>query len=381
MLIFFYITLFFLFAYGFLIEFYRRSWHRVPSFEVPDSLSHSEPEFVSVIVPARNEEKNIGKCLQSLIMQVYPKDRFEIIVVDDHSTDQTASIVQHFNHPSVKLIRLENEINGRALNSYKKKALESAIAVAKGEWILTTDADCILPVHWIQFMASMYHQQQAAFIAAPVKIAAKSSLLSVFQCLDFVSLQGITAASIYRKIHAMCNGANLGFQKKIFFEVDGFRGIDQIASGDDMFLMSKISKRYPHNIFFMKSRDAIVVTESVETWRAFLQQRIRWASKTGWYEDRAITPILFFVWTLNASILFFLIASIWNPVQLFYFFSLWLAKTLFEFPFVFTIARFFEQQQLMRFFFFLQPLHIIYTVIAGTFGTFGSYQWKGRKVK
>jgi cellulose synthase/poly-beta-1,6-N-acetylglucosamine synthase-like glycosyltransferase len=291
------------------------------------------------------------------------------------------SIVNNLTHPSITLIKLEDRIEGRVLNSYKKKALESAIDIAKGEWIMTTDADCVLPVHWIERMAAMFHERQAAFIAAPVKVSAKSSLLSVFQCLDFMSLQGITAASVYRKIHSMCNGANLGFQRKIFFEVDGFHGIDHIASGDDMFLMYKISERYPNKIFFLKSQDAIVVTEPVETWRTFIHQRIRWASKTGQYEDKAITPILLFVWALNASVLLFLITSIWNPVNLLYFFVCWLVKTLFEFPFVLSIARFFGQQSLMRYFFFLQPLHIIYTVIAGAFGKFGSYEWKGRKVK
>ena len=381
MLIFFYITLFLLLAYGFLIEYYRRSWNKVPPFELPASVNQAEPVFVTVIVPARNEEKNIGNCLRSLIAQVYPAGRFEIIVVDDYSTDQTASIVKTFTHPSLKLIRLKDQINGGIINSYKKKALESAIAIAQGEWIMTTDADCILPPYWIESMSSLYRERQAAFVAAPVKISSKSSLLSVFQSLDFVSLQGITAASVFRNIHSMCNGANLGYQKKIFQEVDGFRGIDHIASGDDMFLMYKISKQHPDKILFLKSADAIVVTEPAESWRAFLQQRIRWASKTGQYQDRHITTILFFVWILNVAMLSFLIAGIWNPSSLLYFAVLWLIKTLLEFSFVWTVARFFGQQRLMRFFFFLEPFHIIYTVIAGAFGKLGTYEWKGRRVK
>jgi len=381
MLIFFYIVLFFLLVYGFLIDYYRRSWNRIPYYKRPESVISGQTVFVTVIVPARNEEKNISNCLRSLIAQVYPLDRFEIIVVDDYSTDQTASIIKNFNHPSIKLIRLEDEVAGGIVNSYKKKALELAIAVAKGEWIMTTDADCVLPPHWIACMSALYHKQQAAFVAAPVKISSNSSLLSIFQSLDFVSLQGITGASVFRKIHSMCNGANLGYQKKIFLEVDGFRGIDHIASGDDMFLMYKISKRYPDKIFFLKDPDAIVTTAPAENWPAFFKQRIRWASKTGHYQDQHITKILFFVWILNASILFFLIAGLWNPVDLIYFLALWLIKTLVEFSFVSTVARFFGQQRLMPFFFFLEPLHIIYTVIAGAFGKLGSYEWKGRRVK
>ncbi len=379
MLIFFFITLFLLVLYAFLIDYYRRSWNELEIFSAEETVSLQDIDFVSVIIPARNEAKNIGACLASLAAQSYPREYFEVVVVDDHSTDETARIVSDLNYPFVKLIRLAdlpNESNSRA---YKKMALQVGIQNGRGGWIMTTDADCVFPAHWISTIARQYRKDKAAFIAAPVKILPKQSVLSVFQSLDFIALQGITGATVYKKIHAMCNGANLGYQKQIFEEVDGFQGIDHIASGDDMLLMYKIAQRYPGKIFYQKSQEAIVSTQPAETWKAFFQQRIRWASKAGHYSDRNIMPILLGVYVVNLFILFFLLSSPWHPLNLLYFAILWILKTLFEFPFMLTVARFFGLARLMPYFFFLQPLHVGYTVVAGAFGKFGHYEWKGRK--
>jgi biofilm PGA synthesis N-glycosyltransferase PgaC len=379
MLIFFYITLLVLITYGILIEYYRRSWNKMPYFDLP--IPYTNQTFVTVIIPARNEEKTIGKCLQSLLEQTYPRDLIEIIVVNDYSTDDTEKVVKDFKQPFIRVINLAEHMSQAPINSYKKKALETAIADSSGNWIMTTDADCELPPNWISAMMAMQQQQQAALIAAPVRITDRGSLLSIFQSLDFISLQGITGAAVYRKIHSMCNGANLGYEKKVFYEVGGFKGIDHIASGDDMLLMFKISKKYPDRIFFLKSREAIVDTEPMDNWKAFINQRIRWASKSTHYEEVSITQSLLLVYLLNLFLLIILIATFWDRINLLFFFILVVIKTIFEFRFVNTIARFFDQQRLMKFFFFLQPLHIFYTVVAGSFGKWGSYEWKDRKIK
>jgi hypothetical protein len=105
----------------------------------------------------------------------------------------------------------------------------------------------------LQTIAAFYEKNNAAFIAMPVRYYSNKNFLEIFQSLDFMTLQGITGASVYKKFHSMCNGANLAYSKKIFFEVDGFTGIDTIASGDDMLLMHKIFKHNPEKVFFLKS--------------------------------------------------------------------------------------------------------------------------------
>lgn len=358
--------------YAALIIFYWQSWKSVPVF-VPGQQVPSI--FISVIIPARNEEDNIGALLQALEQQTYPKELFEIIVIDDHSTDQTAAIVTQF--PRVTLLQLKED----AINSYKKKAIEAGIASAKGELIVTTDADCVPPPGWLAIIASFKKETDAVFIAAPVAFQCNRSLLQQFQAMDFMVLQGITGAAVYRKHLSMSNGANLAYDRKIFYEVGGFTGIDHIASGDDMLLMHKIARAYPDRVQYLKSPKAIVSTTPMKTWKTFFNQRIRWASKARKYNDPRILPVLALVYLFNLCFLLLFIAGFWNQVYFLYAVGLLLLKTIIEFPLFISLAVFFQKRWAIKLFLFFQPLHILYTIISGLFGQFGKYEWKGRKIK
>lgn len=362
--------------YSMLLVFYRSAWMNIPVF---NKNSSSSDIFFSVIIPARNEEKNIGACLESVLGQDYKN--FEVIVVDDHSTDQTTSIIRSFNNDKLRLIQLDNELNGEIINSYKKKGIETAIAQAKGNWIVTTDADCIVQQKWLSVIAAFQQQEGSKFIAAPVSFYQEDSFIKIFQSLDFMTLQGITGASVYKRFHNMCNGANLAYEKKVFEEVSGFKGIDNIASGDDMLLMQKISKKYPEAVHYLKSNKAIVQTLPVHNWKEFFQQRIRWASKASYYEDKRIFSVLLLVFTLNFFFLLLALDSLFSVLYLYWFIFLLLVKTVTELIFLAPVAKFFSKTKLLWWFFFAQPIHIIYTVVAGFLGKFGSYEWKGRTVK
>ena len=371
-MILFYITITLFVAYSTLILFYLAGWNSIPDFIPSAKLPTTR---ISVIIPARNEEKNISQLLESLQIQTYPAHLFETIVIDDHSTDNTATIVKKF--AGVILIKLE-AIN---INSYKKKAIETGIAAASGELIITTDADCIVPVHWLKTIASFKEEKNAVFIAAPVVLNNNNSLLPIFQSLDFLVLQGITGAGVYKKFHNMCNGANLAYERKAFYEVGGFEGIDEIASGDDILLMHKISIKYPDNIFYLKSKEVIVTSQPALTWKDFFNQRIRWASKSAHYKDKKIFSVLLLVYFFNFSLAGLLVAAFWLHFLWIGFFCLLIAKTSIEFIFIYPVAKFFNKQKLLKIFFFFQPLHIFYTLIAGWLGRFGTVEWKGRKVK
>ncbi len=381
MLIIFYITAGLLLLYGILISYYFYSWNNIPEFKLTGSSEWKATTKITVIIPARNEELNIVRCLTSLCQQTYPKELLEIIVVNDHSTDHTETIIRSFPASNLILINLADHTGGMRLNSYKKKAIEVAIAAATGDLIVTTDADCSASPDWIRCLAEYHFLTHAVLLAAPVKIKNDHTLLSIFQSIDFLTLQGITGASVSSKFHSMCNGANLAYEKKVFYEVDGFKNIDDIASGDDMLLMHKIVTRYPERFFFVKEEAAIVSTIAAPSWKDFLNQRIRWASKADQYDDKRIFGVLLMVYLLNVFILIFLVAGIWNIKWIVTFVTLLLAKTAVEFFFIRKVATFFNQQHLLIYFPFLQPLHILYTVVAGWLGKFGSYEWKSRKVK
>lgn len=367
--------------------YYRKSWKAIPAFEIPENTNHNLP-FISIIIAARNEEKNIGKCIQSIIAQTYPADKFEIIITDDHSTDQTVSVIESFQRENITILHLADFILGEKINSYKKKSIDTALQFAKGELIVTTDADCIAPKKWLETLAHFYQQKSPVFVALPVNFNSSSpddflfkKLFKIFQSLDFMTLQGITGASVFKKVHAMCNGANLAYKKEVFFKMGGFEGIDQLASGDDMLLMQKIQARYPDEIAFLKSKEVIVNTQPAETIKDFMNQRIRWASKAGYYTDKKITAVLLLVYLLNAWLLILGICSFFSLNALYLFLVSLLIKTLAEIFFLFPVAKFFEKQKQLWWFLPAQPFHILYTVIAGGLGRFGSYQWKGRKVK
>ena len=359
-------------CYCILILYYWQSWKNIPDFKITVPATDIS---ISVIIPARNEENNIRQLIESLQQQTYPAALTEIIVVDDHSTDQTANIARQF--PSVKLIQLTE----KNINSYKKKAIETGIAAATGKMIVTTDADCITSKDWLQTIAAFKKEKDSVFIAAPVMFDCNSSVVQLFQAMDFMILQGITGASVHKNTHSMCNGANLAYERTVFYEVNGFTGVDHIASGDDMLLMHKIWKQYPQKVHYLKSKEAIVVTQPMQTWKAFFNQRIRWASKAKNFDDKRIIAVLLLVYFFNLSFLALLIAGFFCYHYWFYLAGLWVAKTIIEFPFFLSVSRFFNKQWAAKLFFFFQPLHILYTILSGLLGQFGKYEWKGRKVK
>ncbi len=359
-------------AYSLLVLYYWYNWRAVPVTDLPAGTTLTG---ISVVIPARDEEEHIGQLLAALQEQTYPGELYEVIVVDDHSTDNTAGVVKSF--AGVKLISLQEE----GINSYKKKAIETGIAAASGELIVTTDADSVPGPEWLKIIAGYAADKNAVFVTAPVVIACNSSVLQMFQAMDFMVLQAITGAVVHKKQLSMCNGANIAYSKKVFLEVNGFAGIDSIASGDDMLLMHKIWKQYPDGAFYLKSKEAIVSTQPQKTWKAFFDQRIRWASKAGKYDDKRFFPVLLLVYLFNFSFLALFTAGFFCYQYWLYLAGLWIGKTLAELPLFGSAASFFNKRWAIKWFFFFQPLHIVYTIISGLFGQLGKYEWKGRRVR
>jgi len=316
--------------------------------------------------------------LQSIRQLNYPANLMEVIVINDFSEDRTVATVKQFEE--VKVVELK-EILKEKINSYKKKAIEAGVEKATGNFIVTTDADCIVPINWLFNFACIIEQQPTVFIAAPVAMKEESSSIKLFQSLDFLTLQGITGGSVGAGFHSMCNGANLCYSKEAFYKVNGFKDVDHIASGDDMLLMHKLYSQFPTMVHYCKAANSIVLTNPVETVTEFFRQRIRWASKADKYDDKRIFGVLLFVYLLNAFMLVLFVAGFFNS-------SLWillagslLFKTIIELVFLMPVATFFRKEKILIWFPLAQPFHIVYTVIAGWLGKFGSYEWKGRKVK
>lgn len=370
--------------YGALLLLYRHWFLRLQPF-VPSGAGGEEGGGIlfSVVIPARNEAQNLPLLLQDLRAQSLDPAAFEVIVVDDFSTDATAQVVrdEQQGFPGLHLLQLADVLGSEKENSYKKMAIALAIERAQGQWIVTTDADCRVGPNWLALYAAYVRQNNCCFVAAPVHIAPQNNLLGLFQGLDFMTLQGITAAAVAAQFHSMCNGANLAYRKQAFVAVGGFAGIDHLASGDDLLLMHKIKQAFPGQLGYLFHAGAIVRTAPVDNWKAFWAQRIRWASKADSYADRSIFAVLLVVYFFNLLLLAGLLAAVVVPEWRVKMVGLLLFKTAVELLFLWPVAGFFQHRKALWAFPFLQPLHLVYTVVAGWLGKFGTYRWKGRVVR
>lgn len=369
--------------YVFLIALYISGWLKLKAWKPVTTYIPKTP--VTLIIPARNEANNIANCLNSVLAQRFPPELLEVVVVDDFSTDNTADIVETFavHHPHIRLIRLQEVLtDSKPLNSYKKKAIQTAIGLSRNELIVTTDADCTALPEWLKTLTAFYEDLSPQLIAAPVCFSGEQSFFERFQTLDFIGMMVSTGASAHLGLGSMCNGANIAYTRQAFNAVNGFAGIDHLASGDDMLLMAKIQDAFPGRVLFLKNSDATVYTFPQTGIIAFANQRIRWASKSAQYQDKQMTLYLAFVFLFNASLLLnfglwvsgYRLAGTLLAGQL-------AAKFLVDFIYLSIGAHFFNRSKLLWLFLPAQVLHIFYIVLIGILGNLGKYNWKGRVVR
>lgn len=365
-------------AYVALIGLYALGWKRARPFGSPPGFAPSTT--ISVVIPARNEAVHIAACLRSVLAQDYPPHLLQIIVADDFSEDDTAALASGID-ARVQVVSMKNEPEQEGTPKYKKGALAAGIRSSSGTLIVTTDADCIAPPQWLRSIAALYETKRPAMIVGPVAFISGLSMLHIFQSLDFMSMQGITAAAHALRLGDMANGANLAFTRDAFEQVGGYDDISGLASGDDYLLLHKMRRHFPQEIAYLKAPEAIIQTTAQPTWRAFLQQRIRWASKSGKYGDARLTGILALVYIFNLAILAAAIFGFRNPrwwlIPGIMVAVKWLAEALFLLP----VSRFFRKRSDVIWLLSLQPLHIIYIVLAGYLGMLGKYRWKGRELR
>jgi cellulose synthase/poly-beta-1,6-N-acetylglucosamine synthase-like glycosyltransferase len=333
---------------------------------------------VSVLVAARNEAERIHLTINDIIAQDFPKHLTEIIIVDDHSTDNTAAIISSYADKGVRLLQLNEN---KPLNSYKKKAIAEAIALSNGELIVCTDADCRMGQQWLSSVVDYYETERPVMISSPVTYFEEKTLFERLQTLEFSYLIGIGAAFIGNGRASTCNGANFAYRKDVFYEVGGFKGIDDLASGDDELLLQKVAAVYPNKIGFLKNPLAIVFTHAKHTLQEFLQQRRRWASKSTRYKDKKVVALAVCIWLFNLSLLVNAALGFYNIFYFKLFLIQFILKYLIEVAFLLPISAFFNRTKLVGLLIILAPIHIIYFVYVGLIGNTRKYAWKGRIVR
>lgn len=368
-----YILVFSGIAYGILLLSLYRGWKKMPDFSVQNIQEHF---FTSIVIAFRNEEKNISFLLNDLLLQQYPEASFEIILVNDHSEDKSVDIIKNLQSQHSHILLFESPDGSTG----KKAALELGINHAKSELIITVDADCRMGSFWLKSMISCYLLQKPKLIIGPVLYTTVNSKFEKLQALEFLSLisSGAGAAGLCRPI--MCNGANLAFTKEVYWKVKN-ETHQQLATGDDIFLLLAIKKRWRNEIVFLKSKEALVITKPENSLSKYLGQRKRWASKSRYYRDPEILTVAALIGLYNTCLLCLVVLSFFNidffPVTLF----LWFVKALLDFPLMYSFSKFFANARLMQYFWLAELLYPFYMVFMIFYANIGSYRWKNRKYK
>jgi cellulose synthase/poly-beta-1,6-N-acetylglucosamine synthase-like glycosyltransferase len=370
------ISLFLTGLYLILVVYLFRGWANI---KLPPPVTTTNFKTkVTVLVAARNEAEKIHLTIEDILAQEYPKHLLEIIIVDDHSTDDTAAIISSYANRGVTLLKLNED---QPLNSYKKKAITRAIKLSSGELMVATDADCRMGSKWISSVVAYYESEDLVMISSPVTFFEEKSLFELMQTLEFSFLIGIGGAFIGNKRASTCNGANLAYRKDVFLEVGGFQGIDDLASGDDELLLQKVALRFPGRIGFLKKTEAIVYTHAKPTLNEFMQQRRRWASKFNKYKDKKIVALGVCFWLFNFSILLNACLGFYDIAYFKLFLTQFLLKYFFEAVYLIPVTSFFKRPYLVGLLIITIPAHVVYLVAMGVISNRKNYQWKGRMVR
>ncbi len=325
----------------------------------------------SIVVPFRNEAENLPKLLHSISQLNYPKGLFEVILVDDESEEEFR--IQNLE------FRIQIINNNIKSGSPKKDAIETAIEIAKNDWIITTDGDCLVQKDWLLSIDNHIQNTNVKMVASGVTYLPKKGFLHAFQTLDFLSLQGATIGSFGIEKPFMCNGANFAYSKAFFNELNGFEGNENIASGDDVFLLQKAVLKELKSVGFSYNSKSIVATQTVNTWKELFMQRVRWAAKSTGYSSNFGKLLALLVFGTNLCWIICFGLWIVGKLDQNYFMLFIGSKFLIDLILLLKTARFFKTK--LHWILASSFLYPFFSVTVALYSLFGKYEWKDRTFK
>ncbi len=376
MAILFFVSIFLAFLYIFIISHILTAWNEITEWETSDAF---KPETkVSIVIPFRNEEKNIVECVRSALNNNYPKALFDIIAVDDHSSDDSLSRVRQIESNKLTIYELvEDDLQG------KKAAISYGVKKSKGDLIVTLDADCKVPKNWLRNISSYYEYNKKIIITGMVKVEGRKNNLEYFQIMDTCGTMGLHAAGIFNKTHFLANGANLIFEKQLFESIKPYDDNIELASGDDIFFVNKVAETNPDKIGFLKCKETVVETQAENTWSALWNQRIRWASKNNRYSKGIYKWMTAVIWLFFISIIMnFLLIPVSQGFSFFVALIQLLILGIMDFLYLQNMCKYFNKSKSLERFIPGMFVHLFYVVIAGFAALLkGKYVWKDRRVR
>lgn len=345
----------------------------------PSESASIPDEFISVIVPFRNEERNILANLKSIETQDYPKEKFEIIYVDDSSEDNSLNLLQDNKiADNIKVLSVPEEFS---VNAHKKRAVRYGIENSSGKIIVTTDADCVHDKKWLSSLVSNL-DEETGFVSGPVEFIEGATLFSKIQKLEFAGLIITGAGLIGAGNPTICNAANIAYKKEAYDNVGGFKNQMDLSSGDDELFMQKIAKDSDYKVRFSVSKNSIVKTHSNRNVTEFYHQRKRWASKGLFYGDKNLIIKLVLIYLFYIGLVLQPIFAV--TLSGYFFLSLitsLLLKSIFEYLILNRGKKILFNDLSLKLFIIVELLQVPYIIIAGLVGAFGNLKWKERKIK
>ena len=366
-------------CYAGLISLFTYGWFKNKPVACSSETPHTK---VSVIVPFRNEKENMLALLQSLSEQNFPSDLLEVLLVDDHSGDDSSEISKSFicknEIKNIKLLSLSD-----ADGFSKKAALKKGIEHSCGRLIISTDADCIFKKNWILTIVNYYEHKKCRLISAPVLSDSNKGFFSKLQAFEFISLVASGAGAMSTGKPIMANGANLCFERTLYNELNGYNTHESYASGDDVFFLfeAKSHCKDKNGLCFLKDPESIVTAKGPGSLKAFMHQRIRWASKSTAYKDTLAVFTALIIFLFNLSIPVLLLCSIFNCWFTVMAAILFAVKLIIDFPLLFSAARFVGRPELIWYYFPMQLIYPIYVTTTAVLSFFMKFEWKGRKLR
>ncbi len=355
-------------------------WNKVAIFNLKDLSARNT---FSIVIPYRNEARNLPELFRSLANLNYPQQYFEILLVNDASEDDSRAIAEKFEaeFPQLNIRLLDNVRN---TESPKKDAVQVAMAASQFEYIATTDADCLLPENWLHFFDECIQEKSPKLMAGPVGFIQNSgerkAYFQNFEEMDFMSLQASTVGAFGIEKAFMCNAANMCYQKETFLRESGFNENNTIASGDDVFLLQKLRKK-GLQVSFIKSELATVYTKYQVSLGALMEQRIRWASKTSSYSSlfARLTGVIVFL--MNLALILFTMLALIGLFSYEFLMLVFLLKFNADFFLIYKAAKFMNRETLMRHYLWSSLVYPIFTVTVALSSLFKDYEWKGREFR
>jgi len=331
---------------------------------------------VSVIIPVRNDSEGLSRLLPDLADQNYPENKYEVIIVDDHSVNPPEKIISGLKRNiKIRVLNLDNNEQG------KKAALMKGLNASASDVVLTTDSDCRVKPSWISEMSNYLISHRVKLVFGTVLYEKTGKLNGWFQSLEFQSLVAGGAGFAGNGHPILCNAANMGFERNRYFEFMEENRSSLPVSGDDVLFLLWLKKKYPRQIGFIKSLTSTVETKPAGSLKEFINQRLRWTSKGRYYKDIIIIITALTVYITSLTLTVTLAGSFFSGVMLKGFTVIFLLKFIIDLVFLFIVTGYYQNRYLLIIFLPLEIIYFIYISIIGLAGNLVSFGWKGRKAK